>query len=56
MKRDEEKTKRQLIDELTELRRRLAEFEASKAGLRQPERVQNLKHEVYMTIQQKLPT
>jgi hypothetical protein len=54
MIRDEEKTKGQLIKELAELRGVIAEFEASKAGL--SEQDQNHKQELYMAIQDKLPT
>lgn len=50
MMRDEEKTKGQLINELTDLCGKMAEFKASKAGLQQPELGQNLKQAL------KLPT
>jgi hypothetical protein len=53
---DEEKTKGQLMHELTEMRARIAEFEASQAGLRQSEHELNHKEEFYWTILESLPT
>jgi hypothetical protein len=53
---DEEKTKGQLIHELAEMRGRIAEFEASKAGLRQSKQELNHKEEFYWTILESLPT
>lgn len=56
MMSDEEKTKVQLIRELAEMHGRIAEFEASQAGLRQSEQQLNHKEEFYWTILESLPT
>jgi hypothetical protein len=50
---DDDKTKEQLIHELAEMRRIIAEFEVSKPGQRQSEQDQYHMKEVYKAIQEK---